>query len=405
MPNGDQQRDMRRFAGACRFVFNKGLELQKERYTQGEKKLGYAALCKVLTEWRDSTETPWLKDAPTHPLQQTLKDLDRAYTNFFAKRADFPRFKRKGQGDSFRYPDPKQFKLDLGNSRVFLPKLGWIRYRSSREVLGTPKNFTVSQANGRWFFSVQTEREVEAAVPVATSAVGVDMGIARFATLSDGSYLEPLNGFKRHEAALRRAQQAMGRKQKFSSNWEKAKARVARLHSRIANARRDYLHKATTTISQNHSMVCIEDLQVGNMSRGSAGSREAPGRSVKAKSGFNKAILDQGWFEFRRQMAYKVAWRGGYLVAVPSKNTSRTCPCCAHVDAGNRLSQAVFACVACGHEANADVVGAINVLRAGHARFACEVSGAVMPPAAGTHRSDLGLGDTLVPGAVGIPVL
>jgi putative transposase len=300
MPNGDQQRDMRRFAGACRFVFNKGLELQKERYTQGEKKLGYAALCKVLTEWRNSTETPWLKDSPTHPLQQTLKDLDRAYTNFFAKRADFPRFKRKGQGDGFRYPDPKQFKLDLGNSRVFLPKLGWIRYRSSREVLGTPKNVTVSQANGRWFFSVQTERQVEAAVPVSTSPVGIDLGIARFATLSDGSYLAPLNSFKRHEAALRRAQQAMSRKQKFSSNWKKAKARVTRLHSRIANARRDYLHKATTTISQNHAMVCIEDLQVGNMSRSSAGIREAPGRSVKAKSGLNKAILDQGWFEFRR---------------------------------------------------------------------------------------------------------
>lgn len=405
MPNGEQVRDMRRFAGACRFVFNKGLGLQKERYAQGEKKLGYAALCKVLTEWRNGTETPWLKDAPVHPLQQTLKDLDRAYDNFFAKRADFPRFKKKGQGDSFRYPDPKQFKLDEANGRIFLPKLGWIRYRSSREVLGAPKNVTVSQANGRWFFSVQTEREVEAVVPVSTTAVGIDLGIVRFATLSNGSYLEPLNSFKRHEAALRRTQQAMSRKQKFSSNWKKAKAHVTRLHSRIANARRDYLHKATTTISQNHAMVCIEDLQVRNMSRSAAGSREAPGRSVKAKSGLNKAILDQGWSEFRRQLAYKLTWSGGYLVAVPPRNTSRTCPCCGHVDAMNRPSQAVFGCVACGHEANADVVAAINVLRAGHARFACEVSGAVMPPAAGTHRSDQIPGDTPVPGAVGIPVL
>ncbi|WP_027405321.1 RNA-guided endonuclease InsQ/TnpB family protein, partial [Aquaspirillum serpens] len=102
----------------------------------------------------------------------------------------------------------------------------------------------------------------------------------------------------------------------------------------------------------------------------------------------NKSILDQGWGEFRRQLDYKLAWNGGWLVAVPPQNTSRTCPCCGHVSADNRKTQAQFACVKCGFEENADLVGAINVLRAGHARFACEVSGAAMPPAAGTHRSD-----------------
>ncbi|STE53138.1 Probable transposase [Edwardsiella tarda] len=100
--------------------------MQKERYKQGEKKLGYAGLCKLLTEWRNNAETAWLADAPVHPLQQTLKDLERAYTNFFAKRADFPRFKKKGQSDSFRYPDPKQIKLDQAHNRLFLPKLGWL---------------------------------------------------------------------------------------------------------------------------------------------------------------------------------------------------------------------------------------------------------------------------------------
>ncbi len=262
MPNGEQQRDMRRFAGSCRFVFNKALALQKARYEQGEKKLGYAGLCKLLTGWRNGMETPWLKEAPTHPLQQTLKDLERAYTNFFAKRADFPRFKKKGQSESFRYPDPKQIKLDQANSRIFLPKLGWLRYRNSRGVLGMVRNATVSLSSGKWFVSIQTEREVDQPVPQASSAVGIDMGIARFATLSDGSFHAPLNSFKRHEAALRRAQQAMSRKIKFSNNWKKAKARVQRIHARIGHSRRDYLHKATTTISKNHAMVCIEDLQV-----------------------------------------------------------------------------------------------------------------------------------------------
>lgn len=388
---------MRRFAGSCRFVFNKALALQKSRYEQGEKRLGYAGLCKLLTEWRNCSEVAWLANAPVHPLQQALKDLERAYANFFAKRAEFPRFKKKGQSDSFRYPDPKQIKLDQPNNRLFLPKLGWLRYRNSRDVLGTVRNITVSQSCGKWFVSIQTEREVDQ--PIAKGgAVGIDMGVARFATLSDSKFYAPLNSFRRHETSLRKAQQAMSRKTKFSNNWMRAKARVQRIHSRIGNARRDFLHKTSTAISQNHAMVCIEDLQVRNMSKSAAGTADAPGRNVRAKSGLNKSILDQGWYEFRRQLEYKLAWNGGWLVAVPPQYTSRTCPCCGHVSADNRLSQATFACTACGYEINADVVGAINVLRRGeallssegqdYARFACQVSDAVGSPATGTHRSD-----------------
>lgn len=135
-------------------------------------------------------------------------------------------------------------------------------------------------------------------------------------------------------------------------------------------------------------MVCIEDLQVRNMSRSAVGTADAPGRNVRARSGLNKSILDQGCFEFRRQLDYKLAWNGGWLVAVPPQNTSRPCPCCGHVLADNCKTQVQFLCVECGFEENADLVGAINVLRAGHARLACKVSCVVMPPAAGTHRSD-----------------
>lgn len=371
MPNGEQQRNMHRFAGSCRFVFNKALAMQKTLYEQGEKKLGYAGLCKALTSWRNADDTTWLAEAPVHPLQQALKDLERAYTNFFAKRANFPRFKRKGMGGSFRYPDAKQFKIDAGNSRVFLPKLGWIRYRNSRDMLGTVKNITVSSNGGKWFVSIQTEREIEAPVHPSTSIIGIDVGIARFATLSDGSFIEPLNTFRKHEQRLARYQRAMSRKKKFSNNWKKAKAKVQKLHTRIANVRRDFLHKTTTTISQNQAIVCIEDLQVRNMSKSAAGISEVPGKNVRAKSGLNKSILDQGWFEFRRQLEYKEAWRGGDVLAVPPRNTSRTCPCCGHVSAENRQTQARFACVNCGFEENADLVGAINILAAGHAVLAC----------------------------------
>lgn len=387
LPNGQQERHLRRFAGSCRFVYNKALAVQKERFDRGEKKLGYAGLCKLLTAWRNSPETEWLTHAPVHPLQQALKDLERAYSNFFSQRTSLPRFKKKGQSDSFRYPDPNQIKLDQANSRIFLPKLGWLRYRNSREVLGPVKNVTVSQSCGKWLVAIQTEREVERPIPQG-GAVGIDMGIARFATLSDGTFYAPLNSFKRHATRLRKAQQALSRKTKFSNNWKRAKARVQKIHSRMSNARRDFLHKISTVISKNHAMVCIEDLQVRNMARSAAGTTEQPGRNVRAKSNLNKAILDQGWFEFRRQLEYKLAWQGGWLVVVPPQNTSRTCPGCGHVSADNRKTQERFVCVECGFAENADVVGAINLLRAGHARCACEVSGAARPPAAGTHRSD-----------------
>ena len=367
-PNGEQQRTMRRFAGSCRFVFNKALALQQTRHEQGEKKLSYAGLCKALTEWKAQPETLWLKETHSQPLQQTLKDLERAYVNFFEKRADFPRFKKKGTGDSFRYP--QGCKLDQGNGRIFLPKLGWLRYRNSRDVLGDICNVTISQSGGKWFASIQTRREVPVEQPPG-GIVGLDMGIARFVALSDGSHLDPLNSFKKHQQRLKRYQRRMARKVKFSQNWKKAKAKVTQIHIDIANARKDYLHKASHAISKNHAIVCIEDLQVRNMSKSSKGNAETHGKQVKQKSGLNRAILDQGWGEFRRQLDYKLAWRGGHLIAVPPHNTSRTCPACGHVSDENRQTQARFECVECGYENHADVVGAINVLERGHRLLAC----------------------------------
>ncbi len=370
-PDGQQQRDMRRFAGSCRFVFNKALALQKANHEAGHKFIGYVAMAKRLTAWRNSTETAWLAQAPVHPLQHALKDLERAYKNFFAGRADFPRFKKKGMGDSFRYPDARQFKIDEANSRIYLPKLGWVRYRNSRNMLGTARNITVSSTGGKWLVSIQTEREIEQPLPTLTTAIGIDVGIARFATMSDGNFIAPLNSFKKHQQRLAKYQRRMSRKVKFSSNWKKAKARVQKVHSNIANARKDYLHKTSTTISQNHALVCIEDLQVRNMSKSSKGNSEQHGKMVKQKSGLNRSILDQGWGEFRRQLEYKVSWNGGMLLAVPPHNTSRTCPCCGHIAKENRITQAVFLCVDCGYENNADVVGAINVLERGYRLLAC----------------------------------
>lgn len=200
MPDGEPQRDMRRFAGACRFVYNKALEIQKTNYAAGGKFIGYVSMANRIPEWKKEFE--WLRQSPSHTLQQSLKDAERAYKNFFEKRADFPRFKKKGSGDSFRFPDAKQFVIDQGNGRIKFPKLGWMRYRNSRDILGTAKNITVSQTGGKCFASIQTEREVEQPIAAATSAIGIDMGITRFATLSDGSFIAPLGSFKKHEQRL-----------------------------------------------------------------------------------------------------------------------------------------------------------------------------------------------------------
>src|ERR1700692_1553965 len=326
MPTGEQARNMRRFAGACRFVFNKAVAFQNENYRNGGKFIGYVPMAKHLTTWRNSVYTTWMAETPSSAQQSALKDLDVAFKNFFEKRADFPCFKRKGQcADSFRSPDSKAITLDAANGRIKLAKLGWMRYRNSRMVLGERRFVTVSSKRGKWYASILTQREVEQ--PVAHGpAVGIDVGVARFASLSDGSHVDPLNVLKKHAARLAKYQRRMARKTKFGSNWKKAKARVQRIHTGIANARNDFLHKASTTISKNHALVCIEELRIGNMSKSSAGTLEAPGKKVAQKSGLNKAILDQGWFELRRQLEYKMAWRGGFTVAVPAAYTSQTCP-------------------------------------------------------------------------------
>lgn len=206
------------------------------------------------------------------------------------------------------------------------------------------------------------------------------------------------------QRALRKAQQALSRKVKRSNNWKKQKRKITRLHARIADVRNDFLHKTSTAISKNHAVVVLEDLIVKNMSASAKGTVENPGRNVRLKTGLNRSILDQGWFEFRRQLEYKLAWagRGGVVIAVPQRNTSRTCPQCSYISADNRKTQAAFCCVQCGHAGHADLVAAINIKRAGHARLACEVSGATMPPTAGSHRSDSGAAQVPPLSAVGI---
>jgi putative transposase len=358
MPDGATRRAFARFAGAKRFVWNKALKLPKW--------VGRFKANPILRTWKE--EAPWLYEIHSQVLQSAIVDLDKAFKNFFEKRADRPTPKKKFKcRDSFRYP--QGFKIEEANNRIYLPKIGWVRYRNSRALRGAAKNVTISRTSDKWFVSIQTEFEVEQPVNESTSQEGIDLGVVRFATSSDGSFVEPLNALKKRAARLRRYQRMMSRKQKFSNNWKKAKARIAKLHQDVANSRKDFLHKLTTDQAKTHSLICIENLKVGNMSRSASGTLAEPGSNVKQKTGLNRSIRDQGWSEYRRMLEYKSRWAGGYVIAVPAMNTSRRCPSCDRVSKNNRKTQANFVCVECGFAANADYVAALNILAAGLAVF------------------------------------
>lgn len=359
---------MAQAAGCVRFVWNKALAEAKERLEAKESIDRYASVNKKLTRWKKDGAASFLKEPPSQPLQMTLRDLDRAWQDCFKKKKGVPRFKKKGHQDGFCYPvGPK-----IEGSRLCFPKIGWVCFRKTREIEGKIKNTAVSKRAGEWYVALQVEIEVDdQAHPNSEIEIGIDLGIARFATLSDGSVLKPHNSYRKAQEKLGKAQRALARKKTGSVNRLKQKWKVQRLHKKIAAARLDYLHKATTWIAKNHGKVILEDLKVSNMSRSAKGTLDKPGRNVSAKSGLNKSILDQGWFEFKRQLGYKLDWLGGELILVNPKNTSRCCQECGHVSKENRKSQASFECVSCGHKDNADLNAAKNILTVGQTGLAC----------------------------------
>jgi putative transposase len=344
-----------------------------ERLEKGQGLLRYQELAFWLRLWKCSGEFGFLKDCPSQVLQQKLMDLERAFCDAFDKSQPMKRipvFKKKGRGEGIRFP--QGFRIE--NRRMFLPKVGWVGFFKSQPVEGKVKNITVTCRAGKWYASVQVEQELDIEKHPADSELGIDAGIKCFAAFSDGTLVEGVNSFRRHEEKLTKEQQKLSRKEKGSQNWKKQKRKISRLHHTIANVRLDFLHKLTTDISKNQAKVYVEELNIRNMSASAKGTREAPGRNVKAKSGLNKSILDQGWGELKRQLAYKLDWMGGELVDVNSRYTSQMCSCCRYVAKENRKTQSVFQCFVCGHTENADINVAKNILTVGQTGIACRAS-------------------------------
>lgn len=347
-----QARQYARTAGCCRFVWNKALSLQQRYYRLCGKHIGYSRLTSRLPRWKRLHR--FLREAPSQTLQQALKDLDTAWSRFFNEpaRVGRPRFKGRDARTAFRLP--QNVELDSVNARVHLAKLGWVRLRLSREVLGQIKNATVAHEQGHWFVSLQTERDSEI-LPRSGTAVGIDVGAVRAASATDGQMLVLEARLAKQAARLRYLQRCLSRKQKGSGRRQRTKHRLAAVHAHLARIRNDTVHKLSRSLVDAHAVVCLEDLQVAAMT--------AAGSSRKAR--LNERILAAGWGALRQQVTYKTVWSGGAVVAINPAYTSQRCHACGHTERANRASQAVFSCVACGHTAHADENAALNIRERG----------------------------------------
>jgi len=370
-----QDRLCRQTAGCCRFLKNLALEQRSMAYAQeGRHHVGYAAQCADLVGLKEIA--PWLSEAPSQVLQQALKDLNQAFKNFFEHRADYPTFHKKGRGDSFRFP--QGFEVDEAQSRIKIPKLGWVHYRqgrkqAARKLQGEIKSITVSRDGDFWYASVQCKLEIAAPPAIHGIAVGVDLGVKQALTLSTGEVLDVLGMTEAERKQLARLQRALAGRKKFGKNWQKLKRRIARLHSVVARRRRDSIHKATTYLAKNHRLIVIEDLRIKNMAK-AAKPKADPFQAgaflpngAAAKAGLNRVILDKAMSEARRQLEYKCPWYGSKVLAEDPAYTSQKCsePGCGHTEADNRKTQADFLCLKCGHTENADLNAAKNILSAG----------------------------------------
>ncbi|RIH83345.1 RNA-guided endonuclease InsQ/TnpB family protein [Calidithermus roseus] len=336
-----------RMAGARRFVWNWGLKRRKEAYAATGKGLTYCQQAAELTALKKQPETAWLKDVDAQLLQQALRDLDRAYQAFFSKRARFPRFKSKKR-DEPRFRIPQRVRVE--ESKVYIPKVGWVRIRQSQPIDWRIKGATFKQdAEGQWYVTLTAEFEVpDVPLPPANPerVVGIDLGLSHFAVLSDGSPpIDPPRFYRKGLAKLRRAQRALSRKQKGSKNHEKARKQLARVHARIRNQRQDWLHKLTTALVRQYDGLCIEDLNLKGM----------------ARTKLSRSVQDAALGEFRRQLEYKALWHRKHLAVIDRYfPSSKLCRECGSINPTLSLSERVWTC-GCGAVHDRDLNAARNI--------------------------------------------
>ena len=346
-PTNGQKQMLNQAFGNCRFVYNWALDKKIKAYSKDKTFLSCFDLIKELTQLKKKEEYSWLNLAGSQQLQQSISNIDNAFTNFFKAKKGFPNFKSKHNKNSFRIP--QSVKVDFESYKFFVPKIGWIKYYKDKPINGTIKFATVSKTpTNRYFVSIT----FESAQPRKTGngVVGVDLGIKHLAITSDGEFFENPKYLKQNLNKLKKEQRSLSRKfqkgKEQSNNYRKQRLRVAKLHEKISNQRKDYLHKLTTYLATRYETVCIEDLAVKNM--------------VKNHN-LALAINDCGWGMFRQMLEYKVK---DLRVIGRFQPSSKMCSC-GEINKELKLSDRVWTCKACGVTHDRDELAANNIKKFG----------------------------------------
>jgi putative transposase len=371
-PTSEQETLLRRTMGCARLVYNRALSARTEAWYVKQERVGYDESSKMLTQWKKQADLDFLNEVSSVPLQQGLRHLQTAFSNFWAGRAKYPNFKKKHHGGSaeftksaFRWKDGKVFLAKCSEPLAIV----WSR---ELPIGAEPSTITVKLSpSGRWTASILVEAEIEA-LPESPNKIGIDLGITSLIALSNGDKVANPKSFKAKRAKLRRVQKALSRKKKGSKNRHKARLKVAKVHAQISDARNDFLHKLTTQLVRENQTIAVEDLAVKNM--------------VKNHK-LALAISDASWGELVRQLEYKCHWYGRNFVKIdrwfPS---SKRCGNCGHIVDMLPLHLREWDCPKCDSHHDRDVNAAKNILAAG---LAVSVCGANIRPDRDTSKGQL----------------